>query len=246
MASDCELERDALPKIAVTWVSYGVYPIVSTVGIRENATIIAGRITRVLGISTEAAIRPVIMKKILFSPLMLLAATAMAVSQQSAQPSSQPSLGEAARQARAQKSRTPATIRLEGDGVIVPDSSKNDNMDVPATDTKSSESKDDSKKSATDDSKPKAEDWSKKVEAQRNEIVLLQRELDVAQREQRLRAAAFYADAGTQLRDSAKYAEDSRKEQETIDSKKQALERAQEKLADLQEQARKAGVRVAD
>jgi len=228
--------------MAVTWVPYGVYPIVSTTGIRENATIIAGKITRVLGIRTEAAVRPVIMKKTLFCSLMLLAAAAVAV----AQPSSQPSLGEAARQARAQKSRTPATIRLEGDGVIVPDSSKNDNMDVPATDTKSSESKDDSKKSAADDSKPKAEDWSKKVEAQRNEIVLLQRELDVAQREQRLRAAAFYADAGTQLRDSAKYAEDSRKEQETIDSKKQALERAQERLADLEEQARKAGVRVAD
>jgi len=228
--------------MAVTCVSYGVYPIVSTAGIRENATIIAGKISPVLGISTEAAIRPVIMKKTLFCSLMLLAATAVAVAQQS----SQPSLGEAARQARAQKSRTPATIRLEGDGVIVPDSSKNANTDGPATNTTPSENKDDSKKSATDDSKPKTEDWSKKVEAQRNEIVLLQRELDVAQREQRLRAAAFYADAGTQLRDSAKYAEDSRKEQETIDSKKQALERAQERLADLEEQARKAGVRVAD
>lgn len=186
------------------------------------------------------------MKKILFSSLMLLAAAAVAVAQQSSQPSSQPSLGEAARQARAQKSRTPATIRLEGDGVIVPDSSKNGNLDVPATDIKSSESKDDSKKSAADDIKQKTEDWNKKVEAARNEIVLLQRELDVAQREQRLRAAAFYADAGTQLRDPAKYAEDSRKEQELIDTKKQALDRAQEKLADLEEQARKSGVRAAD
>jgi len=182
------------------------------------------------------------MKKILFSFLMLLAATAVAVAQQS----SQPSLGEAARKARAQKSRTPATIRLEGDGLVMPDSSKNANMDVQATDTKAAENKDDSKKSAADDIKQKTEDWNKRVEAQRNEIVLLQRELDVAQREQRLRAAAFYADAGTQLRDSAKYAEDSRKEQETIDTKKQALDRAQEKLADLEEQARKAGVRVAD
>src|SRR5262249_90407 len=97
-----------------------------------------------------------------------------------------------------------------------------------------------------DDVKLKAEDWNKKIEAQRNEIILLQRELEVAQREQRLRAAAFYADAGTQLRDPAKYADDSRKEQEQIDTKKQALEHAQEKMADLQEQARKAGARVAD
>src|SRR5262249_45206934 len=158
----------------VTWVPYGVHPIVSTAGILENATIIAGKITRVLGISTEAAIRPVIMKKTLLCSLMLLAATAVAVVQQSSQPSSQPSLGEAARQARAQKSRTPATIRLEGDGVIVPDSSKNASMDVPATDTKSSENKDDSKKSSADDVKQKTDDWNKKIEAQRNEIVLLQ------------------------------------------------------------------------
>lgn len=190
------------------------------------------------------------MKKILFSFLMLLAATAVAVAQQSeqqsSQPSSQPSLGEAARKARAQKSRTPATIRLEGDGLVLPDSSKNANTDVPASDTNAAENKDESKKSLADDSKQKAEDLNKKIEAQRNEIVLLQRELDVAQREQRLRAAAFYADAGTQLRDSAKYADDSRKEQELIDTKKQGLERAQEKLEDLKEQARKAGVRVAD
>ena len=186
------------------------------------------------------------MKKILFSSLMLLAASAVAMAQPSSQPSSPPSLGEAARQARAQRSRTPATIRLEGDGLVMPDSSKNANMDVPATDAKAADSKDDGKKSSADEVKQKTEDWNKKIDAQRNEIVLLQRELDVAQREQRLRAAAFYADAGTQLRDPARYAEDSRKEQELIDSKKQALDRAQEKLADLQEQARKAGVRAAD
>ena len=70
----------------------------------------------------------------------------------------------------------------------------------------------------------------------------MQRELDIAQREAKLRAAALYGDAGTMLRDQAKFAEDSRKEQDEINTKKQALDAAQQKLADLQEQARKAGL----
>jgi hypothetical protein len=62
------------------------------------------------------------------------------------------------------------------------------------------------------------------------------------QREQKLRAAAYYGDAGTMLRDSAKYTEESKKQQDEIDAKKQALDAAQQKLADLEEQARKAGM----
>ena len=63
-----------------------------------------------------------------------------------------------------------------------------------------------------------------------------------SQSEARLRAAAYYGDAGTMLRDQAKYAEDTRKSQAEIDGKKQALDAAQQKLSDLQEQARKAGL----
>jgi predicted nucleic acid-binding Zn-ribbon protein len=44
------------------------------------------------------------------------------------------------------------------------------------------------------------------------------------------------------MRDQAKFAEDTRKAQDEINGKKQALETAQQKLADLQEQARKAGL----
>ena len=51
--------------------------------------------------------------------------------------------------------------------------------------------------------------------------------------------AAFYGDAGTQLRDQGKFAEENRKQQEDVDSKKQKLDAAQQKLADLEEQSRK-------
>ncbi len=176
------------------------------------------------------------MKKILFSFSMFLIATAVAVAQQS--------LGDAARKARAQK-KAPATIVVEGEGAPQIDNPASDSSrDTPASAATTADAK--PKTTSAGPEKQKTDDWTAKIEAQKKEIVLLQRELDVAAREQRLRAAAYYGDVGTQMRDQAKYAEDSRKEQELIDTKKQALDQAQQKLADLQEQARKAGARVAD
>ncbi len=98
------------------------------------------------------------------------------------------------------------------------------------------------KKDSAETKKQKNEEIKKKIDAVKQEIAILQRELDVAQREGRLRAAAYYADAGTMLRDQTKFAEDSRKEQAEIDTKKEALASAQQKLADLQEEARRAGL----
>ena len=173
------------------------------------------------------------MKKILFSFLMLSLATAVAVAQQS--------LGDAARKARAEK-KAPAAVVIEGEGTPQFDSQPSEATSPEAKAADKSQVK----KSAAELEKQKTDDWNAKIAAQKKEIALLQRELDVVQREQRLRAAAFYADAGVQLRDQAKYAEDSRKEQEQIDTKKKALDQAQQKLEDLQEQARKAGAHVSD
>lgn len=90
--------------------------------------------------------------------------------------------------------------------------------------------------------KQQKEQIQKKIDTEKKEIGDIQRELDIMQREQKLRAAAYYGDAGTMLRDSAKYTEESKKQQDEIDAKKQALDAAQQKLADLEEQARKAGM----
>jgi len=166
----------------------------------------------------------------------VMACGAMALAQQS--------LGEAARQARSEKHPV-ATIRMEGqslpqfsDQATPDDTKKNTGQGV---DAKAGDNKE-PKKSTTEQLKDKADSWNKKIDAQKKEIVTLQREMDILLREQRLRAAAYYGDAGTRLRDSGKYTEDSRKEQEDIDSKKQALQAAQDKLADLIERARKDGV----
>jgi hypothetical protein len=50
------------------------------------------------------------------------------------------------------------------------------------------------------DAQKATDDWKKKIADQKSAIDLLSRELDVMQREYRLRAAAFYADAGNRLR----------------------------------------------
>ena len=49
------------------------------------------------------------------------------------------------------------------------------------------------------------DDWKSKIAAQKDQINLMSRELDVAQREYRLRAAAMYADAGNRLRNSTSW-----------------------------------------
>jgi hypothetical protein len=173
------------------------------------------------------------------------------------------SLGDVARQTRTEK-KAPAVFHVEGQAYPpeaaepAPDKSDSkkdaktdaaDNGGGKSADEKSAgassadgKSKDEPKKSPAELAQKKAEDWNKKLDAEKSEISNLQRELDVSQREQRLRAAAYYGDAGTQMRDQAKFAEDSRKQQEEIDAKKQALDAARNKLGDMQEQARKEGV----
>lgn len=157
----------------------------------------------------------------------------------------QQSLGEIARKNRSQKKAT-STVRLDDDNMprkVIPDEPSDD---ASKTAAKPTGTDDKTKKDAPDSAKQKSDELQQKLKDQKEEIGKLQRELDVVQREQRLRAAAFYADAGTQLRDQTKFAEDSRKEQEEIDKKKQALDAAQQKLSDMQEQARKSGIKTAE
>jgi hypothetical protein len=84
--------------------------------------------------------------------------------------------------------------------------------------------------------------WSDKMASQQSQIDLLNRELDVAQKEYQLRAAAMYADAGNRLRNSADWDKQDAQYKQEIADKQKALEDAKQKLDDMQEAARKAGV----
>jgi hypothetical protein len=90
--------------------------------------------------------------------------------------------------------------------------------------------------------KKTADELTKKLDQQKQKIDSLNRELDIDQREHRLRAAAFYGDAGTRLRNSAQYDKDDAQYKSDVDGKQKAVAAAQQELDQMQEQARKAGI----
>jgi hypothetical protein len=85
------------------------------------------------------------------------------------------------------------------------------------------------------------DEWKGKIDEQKDSINLVSRELDVLQREYRLRAAAFYADAGNRMRDSKDWDKEDAQYKQDIADKQKAVDDAKQKLEDLQEEARKAG-----
>jgi hypothetical protein len=95
--------------------------------------------------------------------------------------------------------------------------------------------------SAAADRQKLDDDWKSKIAAQKDQINLASRELDVSQREYRLRAAAMYADAGSRLRNSADWDKEDQQYKQQIAAKQKAVDDAKKKLDDMQEQARKAG-----
>ncbi len=99
-----------------------------------------------------------------------------------------------------------------------------------------------SKPADASDSQKANDEWKQKIAAQQGKVDLLTRELDVSQREYRLRAAAFYADAGNRLRGSATWDKEDAQYKQQIAQKQKALDDAKKAVDDLKEQARKAGV----
>jgi hypothetical protein len=84
--------------------------------------------------------------------------------------------------------------------------------------------------------------WEVKLTAQKEQIDLLGRELNVLQREYQIRAAAMYADAGNRIRNQADWDKQDADYKQQIADKQKALDDAKQKLDDMQEDARKAGV----
>jgi len=85
-------------------------------------------------------------------------------------------------------------------------------------------------------------EWQERIHQQQSQVDMLAREVDVANREYRLRAAAFYADAGNRLRNAVAWDKEDTQYKDQIVDKQKKLEEAKTKLEDLQEQARRAGV----
>jgi hypothetical protein len=185
-----------------------------------------------------------------------------AMGQTSAQPSN--SLGDYARSVRkTQGQKAPEAKHYDNDNL--PQNEKisvvgqtpavqtadNLNGDAPKTDATAStpgdpgKSADGDKKdadSSQDSKQAEYADWQGKIADQKKQIDLASRELDVLQREYQLRAAAMYADAGNRLRNAGAWDKEDTDYKQKIADKQKAVDTAKQKLDEMQEQARKAGV----
>ena len=165
----------------------------------------------------------------------------------------QQSLGDAAREARKNKPSEPTTKVITNDelrssgGLALPDygTTPADDKDAKAnSEAKADADKDKDKPKASlsaDDQAKLDKDWQDKISKQKDQIALLERELDVLQRETKLRASNYYGDAGTRLRDPQKYADDDRKSRSDIAAKQKELDDAKANLEQMRDDARKAG-----
>jgi hypothetical protein len=183
------------------------------------------------------------------------------------------SLGDYARAARKTKPQPASTShhydndnipKDEHLSVVGPESSGNaDNPQAPATasaqtDAAQATTKDpkaeatDATKAAPNDPKAEAadhqkpEDLQKKIDEQKQKVDALNHELDLAQREYRLRAAAMYSDAGNRLRNQAAWDKEDAQYQQEMADKQKAIEAAKQQLDAAQEEARKTGLKQKD
>jgi hypothetical protein len=113
--------------------------------------------------------------------------------------------------------------------------------DPTATVTPDSQAQDNAKKADNADAQ-KPDQWKQKFAEQKSKVDLLTRELDVAQREYRLRAAAFYADAGARLRNQGSWDKEDAQYKQQLAQKQKAVDDAKKALDDMKELGRKSGV----
>jgi hypothetical protein len=187
------------------------------------------------------------MRKFLLATMMLAAMAAVAQQQPTAAQMARSSRQQAGSPSRTPKvydndnlpTQAPITVlgSVSAPEAATADARPEDNSSSAAATNDPKQKKDDAEAA-----RKRQEEWRSKLADQRKEIGTLQRELDILQRENRLRQAAVYSDAGNSLRDPAKWAAEDRQYQQQITEKSQQLDKAKTKLEDLLEQARKAGI----
>jgi len=179
-----------------------------------------------------------------------------ATTQTASQPQDQSSLGDYARGVR--KDGSPKSKPKVFDNDNLPKNEKLSVVGTPAPadaiDTSSTSGDKAAAPADNKDGKPaNAEDeqakkqaawkaWQEKLAAQKDQIDLASRELDVLQREYQLRAAAMYADVGNRLRNSGQWDKQETDYKQKIADKQKEVSDAKQKLEDMQEEARKDGV----
>ena len=194
------------------------------------------------------------MKRIMqfcFTGLLLLGGTALLVAQSTT--SDQP-LGDYARTVRKENAKKPpAAKEYNNDNLPTHDqlSVVGNATDNSANQTESGSASSSGTDAAASKAKPGQstadrqkgyDEWKGKIADQKSKVDLAAREVDVLQREYKLRAASFYADAGDRLRNSEAWDKEDAQYKEQIAAKQADLDAAKKSLDDMQEDARKSGV----
>lgn len=164
------------------------------------------------------------------------------------------SLGDVARQNR-QARRKPAAHVYTNDDIpsqptmkaetaTNPDEQAKDSADKKKVTGESAANADSEKNDKNpDEAKRKLWDgYKSKVADQKSKISLLQRELDVLQKENQIQLSSLYADLGTKLRDPKAWNEQQQKNQDGLDAKSKELQSAQDALQSIQDEGAKQGV----
>lgn len=94
--------------------------------------------------------------------------------------------------------------------------------------------------------KKQEEAWNNRFSQQQEKIALLEREFKVAEQEARQKQIAHMADVNARVNNQQQYAEAEKLDQEDLAQKQQQLAAEREKLNDMQEEARHAGVKLPD
>lgn len=157
------------------------------------------------------------------------------------------SLGDAAREAR--KEKKPATKVRYFDNDNLPTSAPISVMGVSAappsaekTAAKKDEKGEEKEADTPEARKQLQEKYTADIQEQLKKIADIEHELDLLNREFRLRATMYYSDAGWQLRNPQLWAEQEQKMRAETARKQQELTAAKSKLDQMREAARKAGV----
>jgi hypothetical protein len=183
-----------------------------------------------------------ISRRFVFLAALLLFFGGVAVSRaqdNSANPSAAPSLGDAARKARAQKkdSAKPAKVFTNDDmGGLKGTISVVGNGSGPQAATGSTADK----PSEKSDAGKEESSWRAKFAAARKTLAADEKELDILQREFNLKQQQFYTDPTAALKEQHSR-EDLNNTQSQIDAKKRAVEKDKQALSDLEDAMRKAG-----
>ncbi len=92
------------------------------------------------------------------------------------------------------------------------------------------------------DRKKAQDELQKKIDAEKSKLDSLTHDLDLEQREYRMRAAVFYSDAGNRLRDAGDWDKQEAEYKSDVENKQKAIDSAKDQLTQLQEDAHKAGI----